>query len=85
MPKTQPFRITVVAGGAILVVGMAVAAFGINWVVYNAYPDMLGDSWFIVFPFAPLLAVLVLLIATNWTRRVPLHWSKASEPCLSLS
>lgn len=51
-------------------VTLALIAFGINWVVYSAYPDMLGDRWFIVFPFAPLFAGLVLVTATNWTRRV---------------
>jgi len=80
MPERRPFRITVVAGGAILMIGAAVAAFGLNWVIYNAYPNFLGDRWFIVFPFAPLLAGLVLLAATNWTRHVRPSWVESLGP-----
>jgi hypothetical protein len=69
VPKTRPFRVTVVAGGAIVMVGCALAAFAGTWMFYRAYPNVLGDRWFVVL-FAPALAVFVVLAGANWTRSV---------------
>jgi hypothetical protein len=60
-----------VLGGAMLMVGCAVAAWVGNLMFYRAFPGSagLGRGWMVV-PFLPLTAVAVLIAGVYWTRRV---------------
>src|SRR5260221_14691335 len=71
MPQTRRIRMIVVAGGASLMVGCALAALGGSWMFYSAWPGAAGDGrgWMIL-PAAPLTAAAVLIAGAKWTRRV---------------
>jgi hypothetical protein len=71
------FRTTVVAGGAILMVGCAAAALAGSWMFYSAWPGVLGGRYWIVLPFAPLTVAAITVAGINWTRR--LHSSTAEN------
>jgi hypothetical protein len=71
MPDTRRIRISVVAGGAMLMVGAAIVAFAAGVWFHTTWPNAgpLGRLSLLV-PFAPLTALIILVAGTMWARSV---------------
>ena len=65
----SPFRLMVVVGGAALIFGCALVAWGANWAFYKTFPIKLAYTRnSLVIPFLPLTALGVSVAGYYWRR-----------------
>jgi hypothetical protein len=71
MPPARRARVAVIGSGVILMVGSAIAAFAMDWLLYTMWPAVQPQSRLaFVVPFAPLTAVFIVIAGSIWTRRL---------------
>jgi len=64
-------RLVAVLTGVLLMLGSAVVAGVVCWLLFSAAPELAGEGrLFMVLPFAPLTAFLVFMSSTRLTRRL---------------